>query len=121
MKTCQFCAEEIQDAAIVCKHCGRDLGQTVVTTNGAQTTAVVVQKRRKKWPWIVLGAIVLFVLVQWSRADFLEFSQRREDWHRRCDAYVGAGATMRDADKATDCQREAAELVAYAKQKGWGK
>ena len=70
---------------------------------------------------LIIGGILLalFLVIQWLRSDYLAFSAKRDDWHRRCDAYVGDHATLHDPDRVAACEREAAELVAYAKRKGW--
>ena len=44
MKICPYCAEEIQDAAIVCKHCGRDLTEGA-TEKVSQKRVQLVQKQ----------------------------------------------------------------------------
>jgi hypothetical protein len=106
MRVCPYCAEEIQDSAIVCKHCHRDLTAVKPTSRAA---------------WMALGMLIFLVLIfvnsqVFKDGDLEAFKAKRAEWHLKCDQYLKTPLTN---PKAAECNEELNALMAYAKQRGW--
>ena len=57
MKKCPYCAEDIQDAAIVCKHCGRDINKQ----NPTKLNKVEKKKTKPLYLLLIIGVLGLCV------------------------------------------------------------
>jgi hypothetical protein len=128
MKTCPFCAEEIQDAAIVCKHCQRDLNAAPAVDRSTLSGRDLLASPRKKMgagkiATIIVGLLVAFMVFSYFYTDHQEFTvwaAKRDAWHGRCEQFIGKPQSKAFPNAEQDqCIEDLTALMAEAKTHGW--